>query len=449
MTHKDDASFLPGNAPQLATLADPVYNAVNSRVIEDLATRFTVAGGQVVAVTDKLKSVIAGVDGAWDGASADSFITYMNSFVAAGQAVSNEVNNAATDLRIAGTALEGVRDTLEGIFANLVTEVQALEEQSDEKINELVERYRPQVQEQLNAANEILTGLGNALAARVNQVGTKFGDLSDPDTDPFTPKSGQPMDWHPTAPPQTPAPGEPQTDTPQSESPQPGSPQPGSPQPGSPSGGTPQTTPQSESPQPGDPGPQPGSPQPGTPQPGTPQPGDPQAGSPQPGSPQTGEPQTGDSQPGEPQPGDPQAGADEAKTNKILDAARGELGYEEGPNNENKYGPPASWCSSFATWTWRQAGVDIPLLPFTGDVYNWGVEHGLAYDSGNLGQARPGDVLLFGTGPESPETSTHIGVVESVDGDKVTLIEGNSSDRVQRVSYSLSSGKFYGGVHPQ
>ncbi len=134
---------------------------------------------------------------------------------------------------------------------------------------------------------------------------------------------------------------------------------------------------------------------------------------------------------------------------KILDVARNELGFEEGPGDENKYGPSAAWCSSFATWVWRESGVDIPSLPFTGDVYTWGDERGLAYDSSNLSQTRPGDVLLFGTGPESTSTSTHIGIVESVDGDQVTLIEGNSSDRVQRVTHSLSSGKFYGGVHPQ
>jgi hypothetical protein len=98
---------------------------------------------------------------------------------------------------------------------------------------------------------------------------------------------------------------------------------------------------------------------------------------------------------------------------------------------------------------WRKSGVDIPILPFTGDVYTWGQRHGLAYHSQHLDQARPGDVLLFGTGPQSTSTSTHIGIVESVHGNTVTLIEGNSSDRVQRVTHTLSSATFYGGVHPR
>lgn len=137
------------------------------------------------------------------------------------------------------------------------------------------------------------------------------------------------------------------------------------------------------------------------------------------------------------------------KGGKVVSVARSQLGYREGPNNANKYGPDDVWCSSFATWVWRKSGVDIGILPFTGDVYTWGQERGLAYGKNNLDSARPGDVLMFGTGPSSTATSTHIGIVESVKGDKVTLIEGNSSDRVQRVTHTLSSATFYGGVHPR
>jgi peptidoglycan DL-endopeptidase CwlO len=140
-------------------------------------------------------------------------------------------------------------------------------------------------------------------------------------------------------------------------------------------------------------------------------------------------------------------GSETKLASAITKAAQGELGYHEGPGNQNRYGPAAAWCSSFATWVWRKSGVDIPILPFTGDVYNWGKQHGLAYT--NLDQVRPGDVLLFGTGPQSPSTSTHIGIVESVHGNQVTLIEGNSSDRVQRVTHTLSPSTFYGGVHPR
>lgn len=139
------------------------------------------------------------------------------------------------------------------------------------------------------------------------------------------------------------------------------------------------------------------------------------------------------------------------KARDILKAARKEIGTRESPpgSNNNPYGPTAAWCSSFATAMWRKAGVDIPIYPFTGDVFHWGERNGHAYH--DLSNVRAGDVLLFGTGPQNTSTSTHIGIVEKVENGKVTLIEGNSgpnTDSVVRHTHPLSSSIFYGGVHP-
>ncbi|MBM7776430.1 cell wall-associated NlpC family hydrolase [Actinokineospora baliensis] len=140
------------------------------------------------------------------------------------------------------------------------------------------------------------------------------------------------------------------------------------------------------------------------------------------------------------------AGPVAKKHGNITQIAATQLGYHEGPGNANKYGPAAAWCSSFATWVWRRAGVNIPLLPFTGDVFTWGKSKGLVYR--DLSRARPGDVLLFGTGPQNTSTSTHIGIVEKVNSNTVTLIEGNAGDAVARRTHTLSHNTFYGGVHP-
>jgi peptidoglycan DL-endopeptidase CwlO len=148
--------------------------------------------------------------------------------------------------------------------------------------------------------------------------------------------------------------------------------------------------------------------------------------------------------------GRPGGSGSTARGREVVAAARQEIGTRENPpgSNRNPYGPTAAWCSSFATAMWRRAGVDIPILPFTGDVFTWGQENGKAYGKNSLDEARPGDVLLFGTGPGSTSTSTHIGIVEKVDGNTVTLIEGNSGDAVRRRTHTLSSATFYGGVHP-
>jgi len=139
-----------------------------------------------------------------------------------------------------------------------------------------------------------------------------------------------------------------------------------------------------------------------------------------------------------------------AKGKDVVHAARTQLGVRENPpgSNRNPYGPTAAWCSSFATAMWRKAGVKIPILPFSGDVYHWGQENGHAYGKNSLHQARPGDVLIFGTGPQNTSTSTHIGIVEKVERNQVTMIEGNSGDAVRRNTHTLSSSTFYGGVHP-
>ncbi|GAA3533035.1 hypothetical protein GCM10022222_15510 [Amycolatopsis ultiminotia] len=140
------------------------------------------------------------------------------------------------------------------------------------------------------------------------------------------------------------------------------------------------------------------------------------------------------------------------KVDKILDHARSNLGYHEGPNNRNKWGPTGQpWCSYFATSMWRKSGVDIPKYGFTGDVYKWGQRHHLAYDRGAIAHhARPGDTILFGSGP-SYGSSEHIGIIEKVDGNKITTIEGNASDQVERNTYTLPRDlhRFYGGVHPK
>lgn len=139
---------------------------------------------------------------------------------------------------------------------------------------------------------------------------------------------------------------------------------------------------------------------------------------------------------------------------EIITAARGELGTREAGDNCQKYSSQCvAWCALFATSMWGQAGVDVnsDKFAFTGDLYTTGKAKGTAYAGTQLQQARPGDALLFGTGPQSPTTSKHVGVVEKVQGNTVTLIEGNTGDnpdRVMRKEHKLSPETFYGGVHP-
>ena len=91
----------------------------------------------------------------------------------------------------------------------------------------------------------------------------------------------------------------------------------------------------------------------------------------------------------------------------------------------NPYGPCEAWCSLFATWVWRQAGVPIPSYAFTGDMYYWAQSHTTVLPPTAAPVA--GDAVLFGTGPSSVATSLHVGLVAQrwPDG-AIVDVEGDS-----------------------
>ena len=150
----------------------------------------------------------------------------------------------------------------------------------------------------------------------------------------------------------------------------------------------------------------------------------------------------------------PQQSDSPAVRDRIVKTAEGELGTKETGDNCNKYSHQcASWCGLFATWAWEQAGVNVDheQFAFTGNIYKAGQEKGTAFDKEHLDQAKPGDALIYGSGPESSKTSKHVGIVEHRDGNTVTMVEGNAgpgSTEVHRSVHQLDSGEYYGGVHP-
>lgn len=78
-----------------------------------------------------------------------------------------------------------------------------------------------------------------------------------------------------------------------------------------------------------------------------------------------------------------------------------------------------AWCSAFVNYCYTSAGLS-------------GTDHALASSWENWGSStsypQPGDVAVL-------YTHHHVGIVESVDGDNVTLISGNVGDCVTRETY--------------
>lgn len=130
----------------------------------------------------------------------------------------------------------------------------------------------------------------------------------------------------------------------------------------------------------------------------------------------------------------------------IVDIAIGEIGYREQGQNRTKYGAwfgmnGAAWCHMFVSWCANQAGVSTSVVPKTASCSE-GVRFfqgkGLFKYKGKYTPKR-GDIIYFGAGGGS-----HVGIVEKVSGNTVHTVEGNSSDKVIRRSYSLNVERIYG-----
>ena len=79
-----------------------------------------------------------------------------------------------------------------------------------------------------------------------------------------------------------------------------------------------------------------------------------------------------------------------------------------------------------------------------GEFQEWFRQRGLyrARDSGYIPQ--PGDLMI-----QKNAGASHIGIVETADGDGFKAIEGNSSNKVRRVSYPYSEAKLSGFCTPK
>ncbi|SES68449.1 CHAP domain-containing protein [[Clostridium] polysaccharolyticum] len=134
----------------------------------------------------------------------------------------------------------------------------------------------------------------------------------------------------------------------------------------------------------------------------------------------------------------------------IINVAESQIGYHEEGKNRTKYGAwygmnGAPWCHMFASWCANQAGVSTSIFPRTASTdvgMQWFKDHGLFKYKGSYTPKR-GDVVYFKTG------RSHVGLVESVTGNTLHTIEGNTSSKVARRTYSLSESTITGYGTPQ
>jgi hypothetical protein len=127
----------------------------------------------------------------------------------------------------------------------------------------------------------------------------------------------------------------------------------------------------------------------------------------------------------------------EVAANDVLDLARAEIGVKESPANSSnvKYNtayynrvindPAYHWCATFLWWLFREAGA--PHLYYGGEKTAscstlFGYHRSMGQD---VTDYRPGDIIFFDFSGKKKSTE-HVGICESVDGEYITTIDGNT-----------------------
>jgi hypothetical protein len=117
----------------------------------------------------------------------------------------------------------------------------------------------------------------------------------------------------------------------------------------------------------------------------------------------------------------------------VLRIARSQIGYQEGHNNDNKFGRAYGmnhvfWCQQFVWWVFRQAGAggEMPRTAVTRVAYPWYRKHRSLV---RVRDAKPGDVVWFDfSGTLKPVS--HVGIVEkNLGGGRLQTIEGNTNGK--------------------
>lgn len=161
----------------------------------------------------------------------------------------------------------------------------------------------------------------------------------------------------------------------------------------------------------------------------------------------------------------------------VMTIAESQLGYEEGPNNYNKYGKElstvgyfngdktfVSWCGSYNYWCILKACIPEDrsdsekkwdALYFTyqpsRDNCACGCKYGAQYFrqngawSDSAADAEAADIIFFGT----KGNETHQGLVRYVQDGTIYTIEGNAANAVRHRSYSVNDPKIAGIGKPR
>ncbi len=131
---------------------------------------------------------------------------------------------------------------------------------------------------------------------------------------------------------------------------------------------------------------------------------------------------------------------------KAIEIAITQIGEEEKPRGSNWGEPvktylasvgigfPASWCAAFVYWCFSKAAVELavpnPVIKTGGVLNHWAKTKKVNKVTGDY---QAGDIFIMDHG----HGLGHTGLIESVEGDILHTIEGNTNDTGSREGYEV------------
>lgn len=137
---------------------------------------------------------------------------------------------------------------------------------------------------------------------------------------------------------------------------------------------------------------------------------------------------------------------------KLIKTAESQLGYHEGYNNNTPYGKAYGlnynpWCMMFVWWCANKSGINSNIIPKTAScptACRWFRDRGQIIKNSDV---KKGDIIFFTW--DNSNNADHVGIVEKVEGNIFTTIEGNKNDAVERRKVSTTNSCIYAIARPK
>ena len=120
----------------------------------------------------------------------------------------------------------------------------------------------------------------------------------------------------------------------------------------------------------------------------------------------------------------------------LLQVARSYIGYSEGDGSYLRFtnGRHEAWCADFVSYCARRCGLNFNFSSVQ-QFWDWGIKNNRFHKTPKIG-----DVVIL------KNNTSHTGFVENIGNGEITVIAGNTSDEVKRITYSLNDPRITGYV---